>query len=87
MTHASSEARDPPTAPAGPAAPPQPPVLRQSSRQQQATDPFSPPKDPFRPQAALRAPSPATPQVKRLMCLVINHTFHRATYWQEGPKS
>ncbi len=64
MKRAASESTDPPKPPFGVAAPPQPPVLRQSSRQQQAVDPFSPAKEAQKAQPALlRAPSPATPQV------------------------
>ncbi|DBB13479.1 TPA: hypothetical protein ACH3X3_000533 [Trebouxia sp. C0006] len=64
MKRAASESTDPPKPPFGVAAPPQPPVLRQSSRQQQAVDPFSLAKEAQKAQPALlRAPSPATPQL------------------------
>ncbi|DBA92727.1 TPA: hypothetical protein ACH3X1_002933 [Trebouxia sp. C0004] len=64
MKRAATESTEPPKPPFGVAAPPQPPVLRQSSRQQQAVDPFSPAKEAQKAQPVLlQAPSPATPQL------------------------
>ena len=63
MKRAGSGIVDPPkTSPVPPPAP-QPPVLRHSSRQQQAADPFSPKELAKAQSAPLRAASPVTPQV------------------------
>ena len=73
MKRAESGIVDPPASAAPPASPsqPQPPVLRHSSRQQQAADPVPSPREAAKAQLApLPAPTPATPQVPLLLSFI-----------------